>query len=866
MATVTYSWAYDVFGFILNSSPTGNQADVAIAATADGGYLGTWSVGSAYVLGRYVGADGTPGTESQINTTEGGNQFDASMALLGNGHNVVSFTDHSSGTDTVRIRILGDGAPATDFAVPASMLLQRESDVTALGSDGFAVAFTRDYGGGDTDVRVQRYNADGTPNGTAIIVDNSTALATDHASITSLASGGFVVAWEQSPKAGGDHSVWFQLYDASGVRVTVAGDTLNDHHLIDSFGSVNQDIQVAALQDGGFVVTYADNGWVDDGGAGIDITARVYNADGTTRSDVLLVNGFTADDQVRPTITVLSNGYFVVGWVSGGLLLYQAYDPSGAAIGDNFVAHNTDVTEAEIAALADGQIANVRESSFTDGDGSSVRSSVHALTRTTVGTVADETLAGDSLRDVISGNDGDDTLDGGAANDTLIGGGDDDVLRGGAGADLLEGGAGIDTASYYTGAAAVTVDLAADTASGGDAEGDALNGIENLSGSNIGDDVLAGDAGANKLQGWGGGDVLRGGAGADVLDGGAGTDTASYYTSAAGVTVDLGAATASGGDATGDMLTGIENLSGSNLGNDTLSGNSGANTLQGWGGDDVLRGGAGADVLEGGAGTDTASYYTSAAGVTVDLAAGTASGGDAAGDTLTGIENLSGSNLGNDVLSGNAGANKLQGWGGDDVLRGGAGADVLEGGAGTDTASYYSSAAGVTVNLADATVSGGDAAGDTLTSIENLSGSNLGGDILTGNAGANVLQGWGGNDALVGGGGKDTLTGGAGADRIYFTALGDSVVGANADVVTDFSHAQGDEIDVNIIDANTGVVGNQAFSFIGLNAYGGVAGQLRYAVANGVTTIAGDVDGDAVSDFHITLTGSIALVIGDFIL
>ncbi|HEY9344428.1 MAG TPA: calcium-binding protein [Inquilinus sp.] len=770
----------------MNSSPTGNQADVAIAATADGGYLGTWSVGSAYVLGRYVGADGTPGTESQINTTEGGNQFDASMALLGNGHNVVSFTDHSSGTDTVRIRILGDGAPATDFAVPASMLLQRESDVTALGSDGFAVAFTRDYGGGDTDVRVQRYNADGTPNGTAIIVDNSTALATDHASITSLASGGFVVAWEQSPKAGGDHSVWFQLYDASGVRVTVAGDTLNDHHLIDSFGSVNQDIQVAALQDGGFVVTYADNGWVDDGGAGIDITARVYNADGTTRSDVLLVNGFTADDQVRPTITVLSNGYFVVGWVSGGLLLYQAYDPSGAAIGDNFVVHNTDVTEAEIAALADGQIANVRESSFTDGDGTSVRSSVHALTRTTIGTAADETLAGDSLRDVISGNDGDDTLDGGAANDTLIGGGDDDVLRGGAGADLLEGGAGIDTASYYTSAAAVTVDLAADTASGGDAEGDALNGIENLSGSNIGDDVLAGDAGANKLQGWGGGDVLRGGAGADVLDGGAGTDTASYYTSAAGVTVDLGAATASGGDATGDMLTGIENLSGSNLGNDTLSGNSGANTLQGWGGDDVLRGGAGAD--------------------------------------------------------------------------------VLEGGAGTDTASYYSSAAGVTVNLADATASGGDTAGDTLTSIENLSGSNLGGDILTGNAGANVLQGWGGNDALVGGGGKDTLTGGAGADRIYFTALGDSVVGANADVVTDFSHAQGDEIDVNIIDANTGVVGNQAFSFIGLNAYGGVAGQLRYAVANGVTTIAGDVDGDAVSDFHITLTGSIALVIGDFIL
>ena len=225
-------------------------------------------------------------------------------------------------------------------------------------------------------------------------------------------------------------------------------------------------------------------------------------------------------------------------------------------------------------------------------------------------------------------------------------------------------------------------------ASGGDAQGDTLVGIENLTGSQ-GSDTLIGNAGANVLAGWGGNDTLRGGAGADTLDGGTGTDTATYYTSAAGVTVDLAAGTASGGDAQGDTLIGIENLTGSNLGNDTLSGNAGANILAGWGGSDVLRGGAGADTLDGGLGTDTATYYTSAAGVTVDLAAGTASGGDAQGDTLVGIETLTGSNLGNDSLSGNAGANTLAGWGGDDVLRGGAGADRLDGGAGSDTASYY---------------------------------------------------------------------------------------------------------------------------------------------------------------------------------
>ncbi len=89
-------------------------------------------------------------------------------------------------------------------------------------------------------------------------------------------------------------------------------------------------------------------------------------------------------------------------------------------------------------------------------------------------------------------------------------------------------------------------------------------------------------------------------------------------------------------------------------------------------------------------------------------------------------------------------------------------------------------------------------------------------------------------------------------------ASAESVVGANADLITDFSHAQGDRIDLSAIDANTGVAGNQAFSFIGTGLYTGVAGQLRYAAAGGVTTIAGDVNGDGASDFHIQLTGAIA--------
>ncbi len=97
---------------------------------------------------------------------------------------------------------------------------------------------------------------------------------------------------------------------------------------------------------------------------------------------------------------------------------------------------------------------------------------------------------------------------------------------------------------------------------------------------------------------------------------------------------------------------------------------------------------------------------------------------------------------GNDRLYGEAGADRLYGSWGDDVLAGGAGADVLDGEGGTDTLSYAGSASGVTVNLATGAVSGGDAQGDTIASIENVLGSAQA-DVLVGNGSANRLDGGG---------------------------------------------------------------------------------------------------------------------------
>ncbi len=227
-------------------------------------------------------------------------------------------------------------------------------------------------------------------------------------------------------------------------------------------------------------------------------------------------------------------------------------------------------------------------------------------------------------------------------------------------------------------------------------------------------------------------------------------------------------------------------------GNDVLWGGQGNDTLHGSIGSDLLQGGAGADQLDGGAGSDTATYDQSIAGVTVNLTTGQGHGGDAEGDTLTSIESLIGSKhhdtlIGSDQddsLNGLDGDDHLSGGVGNDILNGGSGSDILDGGAGEDTAYYGASQNGVSVDLTSMLATGGDAEDDTLSSIENLIGSNHN-DELRGNAEANKLYGEAGDDHLIGEDGDDTLSGGAGTDILqggagddtYLVGLGHGAIG-----------------------------------------------------------------------------------------
>ncbi|WP_248295624.1 enhanced entry virulence factor RtxA [Legionella pneumophila] len=150
-------------------------------------------------------------------------------------------------------------------------------------------------------------------------------------------------------------------------------------------------------------------------------------------------------------------------------------------------------------------------------------------------------------------------------------------------------------------------------------------------------------------------------------------------------------------------------------------------------------------------------------------------GRDTSNDTIIG-------NDGNDILIGLGGNDTLSGGNGDDILAGGAGNDTLDGGAGNDTATYIDATAGVTVSLNTSSAQNTVGAGtDTLTNIENLTGSKFN-DTLTGNNSANTIKGLEGNDTISGLGGNDTLDGGSG-DDVIIGGLGDDILtgGSGAD-------------------------------------------------------------------------------------
>jgi serralysin len=479
---------------------------------------------------------------------------------------------------------------------------------------------------------------------------------------------------------------------------------------------------------------------------------------------------------------------------------------------------------------------------------------------TRINTAGDSAFAvhGNALNNIAIGNAGDNVIDdGGAGNDTLNGGLGDDIIAVTGGTDSVNGGGGNDQLIVDYSAAATAVSNSGTSVTDGVSRTVTHSGIERL-----------------HIKGGSAADQFQGGSGNDIFDGGGGSDSVSYATSGAGVTINLGTGTASGGDAAGDTLTSVENVTGSAFG-DSLTGDGAANSLAGLNGDDTLDGGGGADTLEGGlgndvmnggAGTDTASYANATAGVKVKLSMLASQNTVGAGnDTLSGVENLLGSSFA-DTLTGDGNANTLLGGAGNDSLIGGAGVDTMDGGEGNDA---YT----IDDDIVHDTGSGGMDVATTNRSttlaidsgIETLKGKmgstgnlvltgndlanrligNDGDNLLRGLAGADSLFGGLGNDRLEGGLARDMLSGEAGADAFIFKAGDSAATTLGFDVVLDFLTGV-DKIDLHTIGGGGLPLAAYAETTTASATFSSAMSAATAAMADGtnsVVFIAGSVDG-----------------------
>ena len=315
-------------------------------------------------------------------------------------------------------------------------------------------------------------------------------------------------------------------------------------------------------------------------------------------------------------------------------------------------------------------------------------------------------------------------------------------------------------------------------------------------------DTLTGNAAANTLDGGSGNDVLDGGAGDDTMAGGPGNDI--YLVDSAGDLV-----VENSGEGTDEVRTAlavfsiagspnVENLTGTLVGAQTLTGNSlgnditavaGGDTLNGGDGNDTLDGGVGADRLRGGAGDDSYIVDNTGDTVTESAASGTDTVSSSVTHSLSGqVENLILTGSANINGTGNSLANTITGNSGNNILNGGAGDDLMSGGLGDDV--YIVASAGDQV-----TENPGEGIDFVKSQVAFILGANI--EKLT-LLGASAIDGTGNdlNNTINGNAAANTLDGGTGADKLLGADGNDIYIVDNAgDLVTEASSGGGtDEV------------------------------------------------------------------------
>ena len=230
-----------------------------------------------------------------------------------------------------------------------------------------------------------------------------------------LVGGGYVVTWART--VGANTEIHFQRVNAAGTLV--GGDVT-----LDSAGTINDQPEIVALQDGGFAIAYRKQR-VRRRRRHRNRPQHPLNADGSPRASLFVDTGVqgTGTNQNDTTITEMSNGFIAVGWTNdSGVPASRTtdvafYNPSGA-FQANLTGQISSSDQLALAGLAGGRFVTMWRdvSAAGDGSGTEVRAAVFDLIRNSTGDGADDVILGDDLHDNMIDGGGNDILSGGTTN------------------------------------------------------------------------------------------------------------------------------------------------------------------------------------------------------------------------------------------------------------------------------------------------------------------------------------------------------------------------------------------------------------------------------------------------------------------
>lgn len=648
--------------FLVAGPYKGSEAsDSTVSATSNGGFVSAWE-------GPRGWKSGNEGIHFQIFDTDGnaigsptklpvrlyGNRGDAdpSVTQLQDGSFFVTW--YSSYDQDISGALLDSSGQLVEFydSLPDKRAQpQINPTVCALSGGSFAVAYTTGHTKGDGyDVFVQIGS-----DGESFRVSDTHQGSQGSPHITSLADGGFVVAWR------GQGDLFVRRFDEQGVPV---GEELL---IASTEGAFKGAPNITSVGEAEIMVF-----WHSHNGDDTDVFSQRLKLNAVVTGKPVIIGEAETGETIRVDTSGLVDAdgipenAFSYNWLRDGVVIA------------GFTKSTYQVREIDVGSQLSVLV------SFTDRIGAN--ETAHSIETdkvirsgiTLIGSEADETLVGTIGSDDLSGLGGDDRIfggkygdnldggpgadfvDGGAGGDAIFGGGNRDVLKGAGGNDVIRAGAGKDSVFGGAGNDTLFGGQHDDTIRGGKGNDDLIGGE--------GNDTLIGDEGDDSLQGNEGDDLLNGGGGHDHLVGGDGDDTLQ------------------GGEGS-DRLeggNGSDSLAGGD-GSDRLEGGNGSDSLVGGGGFDRLFGGEGSDRLQGGDRRDSLFGEDGDDILFGDEGRDRLDGGNGA-DILKGggWEDLLIGRAGNDTLNGGDGEDTLRGGDGDDKLKGGKSNDVLRGQIGND--------------------------------------------------------------------------------------------------------------------------------------------------------------------------------------